>query len=863
MYIQQGMSNRKYNLYTKKPDGKYERDKISLPPMIPGTISSKDNCWAPEPVSLTLDPREQNFFQINVQGRLYNNDGDNVAYYRDKDCKTFTYVELPTIHHDTPSAIPSLKPTSSPISNCEVPDCDVKEHGYQQCCGDFKYHECVNTRDANFKVVVSPILRDVAGGTKCCQNVRDGRIFQIHYNDNCPAPTTPPTRSPSSSPSVSQDPSASPTVSPSDSTVPSPSPSKVPTVSSEPSANPSMTLPSNAPSVIPSLSSNPSALPSLAPSSSFSPSAIPSTVPSISASPSGSPSENPSSTSSPSRSPSEIPSSTSFPSSIPSNSPSSSLSPSAGPSDAPSISFRPSEAPSKSPSLVPSGSQYPSSSPSKDDCVCVWDQKGSDIYGEDFLDMSGGSVSISDNGTIVAIGAIKNDGNSTDIGNNQGHVRVFSFNGTSWLQLGADIDGIFTQDHFGYAVHLSGDGSTLAVGAPKHDSFFGEEDIGHVRVFKYNGTVWNQVGSDIEGVNVGDANGQSVALSVDGSVLVIGSMNSGSNAGAVRLYDFKYDGWVQRGYTLVGESAQDYSGYSVALSKDGNIVAIGAVYNDGNGEDSGHVRVFEWNSRLWESRWEQLGPDIDGKGDHDMNGYSVSLSSNGYILATSAPKTNESKGRARVYEFNGTTWIQRGNDLSGAEFYDNFGESVSISADGNRVAVGAPSSEITVSGIVNNGHAQLYEWEKSADDWNPLGQKLGGLSLKDRFGTSVALSKNGVCLAVGGPDHDVFKDDAIYRNGHVQIHCLDCNNHCSHAPSGIPSEAPFLMTMNPSTLPSISHAPSQSIQGKGKGKGKGKGSEGKGKGRGKGKGLTFPSPSMSQDPSVSPTAAQSLSKVPL
>ena len=48
------------------------------------------------------------------------------------------------------------------------------------------------------------------------------------------------------------------------------------------------------------------------------------------------------------------------------------------------------------------------------------------------------------------------------------------------------------------------------------------------------------------------------------------------------------------GSDIDGEAEMDYSGMSVSLSSDGTIVAIGAYKNDGNGTDAGHVRVYEF-----------------------------------------------------------------------------------------------------------------------------------------------------------------------------------------------------------------------------------------------------------------------------
>ena len=70
----------------------------------------------------------------------------------------------------------------------------------------------------------------------------------------------------------------------------------------------------------------------------------------------------------------------------------------------------------------------------------------------------------------------------------------------------------------------------------------------------------------------------------------------------------------------------------MALSSDGSVVAIGEPWNDGNGEDSGHVRLF----RNVDDTWTQIGQDIDGKAASDEFGESVALSSEGSVVAIGA-----------------------------------------------------------------------------------------------------------------------------------------------------------------------------------------------------------------------------------
>ncbi|MBP8879080.1 MAG: hypothetical protein KBG86_13620, partial [Flavobacteriales bacterium] len=200
-------------------------------------------------------------------------------------------------------------------------------------------------------------------------------------------------------------------------------------------------------------------------------------------------------------------------------------------------------------------------------------------------------------------------------------------------QMGLDIDGEAAGDLSGYSgptASLSSDGSRMAVGAIRNDG--NGIDAGQVRVYAWSGSAWVQLGADIDGEAAGDYSGRSVSLSSDGSRLAVGAYlndGNGSNAGHVRVYVWSGSAWVQLGADIDGEAADDQSGRSVSLSSDGSRMAVGAIRNDGNGIDAGQVRVYAWSG----SAWVQLGADIDGEAAADQFGTSVSLSSNGDRLS--------------------------------------------------------------------------------------------------------------------------------------------------------------------------------------------------------------------------------------
>ncbi|MEO1634696.1 MAG: DUF4347 domain-containing protein [Cyanobacteria bacterium J06631_9] len=372
-------------------------------------------------------------------------------------------------------------------------------------------------------------------------------------------------------------------------------------------------------------------------------------------------------------------------------------------------------------------------------------QIGSDIDGAGTDDFAGFSVSLSAGGNIVAVGAFGNDTN----GESSGHVRLYELVNGNWQQLGSDINGEAAIDVSGRSVSLSADGSTVAIGAHLNDGNGGNS--GHVRLFQFSNGDWQQVGSDIDGEFSGDTSGISISLAADGSTVAIGATGNdgnGNSSGHVRLFQLNNGNWQQLGADINGEAANDFSGRAVSLSADGSIVAIGANGNDANGSNSGHVRLYE----LVNGSWQQLGNDIDGEASGDDSGISVALSADGSTVAVGATKNDgngSNSGHVRLFQLNNGTWQQLGNDLDGEALGDEFGTSVSLSADGSTVAVGAADNDGNGG---NSGHVRLFQWTAGA--WQQIDSDIDGEAAGDESGKSVSLSANGRTVAIGADRND-------------------------------------------------------------------------------------------------------------
>tara|TARA_X000001036_G_scaffold183434_1_gene173407 strand:- start:215 stop:2356 length:2142 start_codon:yes stop_codon:yes gene_type:complete len=338
-----------------------------------------------------------------------------------------------------------------------------------------------------------------------------------------------------------------------------------------------------------------------------------------------------------------------------------------------------------------------------------WRKLGDDIDGESSYDNSGFSIAISSDGRIVAIGAYSND--SIDFNNsrlqNAGQVRIYKYENNNWNKLGNDIDGEDAGDYSGYSISLSDDGSIVAIGAYSNDD--SAINAGHVRIYQYIDNVWRQLGKDIDGEKAFDFSGFSTALSSDGDIIAIGAYSNdggAANSGHVRIYQYIDNDWRQLGKDIDGENAYDYSGYSIDLSSNGKIVAISARRNDGNGDNSGHVRVFEYKN----NQWQQLGDDIDGENPEDYSGQSISLSNEGNLIAIGSDLNGdhyEDAGHVRIFEYKNNQWHQLGDDIDG-EFEGDFsGISVDIEYSGKYIYTAIGAYKNLGSGN-ESGHVRVY-----------------------------------------------------------------------------------------------------------------------------------------------------------
>lgn len=332
------------------------------------------------------------------------------------------------------------------------------------------------------------------------------------------------------------------------------------------------------------------------------------------------------------------------------------------------------------------------------------------------------------------------------------------------------------------------------------------------------------LGAYVKASNTGasDGFGAAVAISTDGNTLAVGAAgedsastgvtaapvtntatgDAASNAGAVYVFFRSAGTWSQQAYIKASNSgANDEFGFSLSLSADGNTLAVGAIgessaatgvnntspgQGDNNASLAGAVYVFTRSGTTWtqQAYVKSLNP-LAG----DLFGFSVALSPDGGTLAVGVPSEDSAatgvngntvsdctavspvncasqSGAVYVYFLDITTgwnpqaYIKASNTGAG----DDFGFSVSLSGDGNMLAVGAPIESSALTGVtpgsVNEatalnlaaGAGAAYVFTRASNAWSQHAYvKASNAEAGDRFGQTVALSSDSKTLAVARP----------------------------------------------------------------------------------------------------------------
>ena len=343
----------------------------------------------------------------------------------------------------------------------------------------------------------------------------------------------------------------------------------------------------------------------------------------------------------------------------------------------------------------------------------AWHQRGNDFFSPEAGNSSIIGADISAGGETIAIGESYMD---TAVGENSGRVTVYDWDGQTWVQRGSSIDGVDEGDLMELG-RLSEDGNTFVVSTSINDP------TGTVRVFEWDGNDWAQKGNSFTGPNM------SSQINPRGDTLSIMSADST----AATVYQWDGNSWAQKGSPISPFESDDASGLLRGISADGNNVILSSGGDDTAGENFGATKVFQWNG----SDWVQRGNTIFGSSSNAN--MSSQLSEDGDSLTVSFPAATvagmPNAGLVRVYEWDGTDWSQKGDDLTGSSPVDLFG--LLAVPDSMSSVIG-----VSALGLAANagGRAEIYQYPLRASKVITfLDQALDGINQeRAKFGATLS-----------------------------------------------------------------------------------------------------------------------------
>ena len=428
-----------------------------------------------------------------------------------------------------------------------------------------------------------------------------------------------------------------------------------------------------------------------------------------------------------------------------------------------------------------------------------WQQKGQTITNTGM----GHSVTVNNDGTVLAVGGLTID---SDNYSEAGKVLTYQWNGSDWEKFGAEYYGEEKEEHLGFAVALNYSGShLLAIGKQARVFQTGLTNTfttitnytgGKVNVYKNSNDSWNPYGNVLEGQADNDQFGTSIDMTPAGNILAVGAVNANAGKGNVNIYQYNEtdSSWNKVGGDLSGDAVGDLTGTSVKLNQLGTEVSVG----EPQPANLGKVRTFElshtlnYEANTFQSSYLDGFLDISGgelrtrnADDHLLIGGDASMSGNVFIKG----ETIENKNIIISYtlidisfsQLENTNFTQYAYDISGAEFGGLAGHSISTSASGDIIAVGAP---LNSGGGTARGEVRVYQ--KDNNSWLQLGSVLNGAADNNEFGHSVDLNGDGTILGVGSKDTSnnliIYQyDGSVWNqygnNIHVVNNNISYNNH--------------------------------------------------------------------------------------
>lgn len=391
-----------------------------------------------------------------------------------------------------------------------------------------------------------------------------------------------------------------------------------------------------------------------------------------------------------------------------------------------------------------------------------WVEYADAIFGLSASDRAGTSLALSPNGKHLAVGV-------PELAGATGEVQMYQLRNNAWVSTGT-ISGAAVGDAAGYSVDISDDGTRVIFGAP-----FGSSNTGYAEVYEYDGANWAILGGKLYGADgafapgAGDYSGWAVAISGDGTTIIVGAPGYNSNVGAATVYEWNIGtlAWDRVDTTQTGTLTT--FGYSVSISQDGSGFAIGQpglnnVTDTAGGTNMGDAYYYTNISGTITQTVIYTALTVG-----DGFGLSLAVNDSGNTLVIGAPYTtvdsNVNAGQVSVYRKNNAgIWNGLPPAISGDQANLGVGFRVSINSGGRRIAITYP-----VIGGASNGFARVFRYR--SDTWSQIGSDIENVPDENNSGIqSLALSGSGDFLVTGRP---LYNSGGITESGEVNTYRLE------------------------------------------------------------------------------------------
>ena len=422
------------------------------------------------------------------------------------------------------------------------------------------------------------------------------------------------------------------------------------------------------------------------------------------------------------------------------------------------------------------------------------------------------------------------------IGNLNESVKIYNFNGTEWIQKGITITNTLQSEEFGYVLDLSQNANILVIGSPSASLSSSVYSNGNFRTFVYNDDTSNydEVGSPVFGDTSLERSASALSLNGNGKILAVGSPGFDNNRGTVKIYSFDGSIWTQIGSQIDGDNNDrtitviddignpsvnmlgDNLGNYISLSNDGKILAIGVPNGQSDFTYSnlhyktfkGYIKIYYWDTQNYILQKTLVGDLIEFNsiaildvftGQYPGIGISIKVSADGNIVTCASEFTrigsetndyfsgtnnctsiinftndlfkpnvgnilksiyNESVNLIFNDEQSGYTFLTgvpplpgtlrldaSRTGLVGENYNDLFGSSFKFSNDGSKLVVGAPEND---ENGISAGSVKVYSYVDLGGGnfaYTQLGNTITGEATGDKSGFSVSINNDGSIIA--------------------------------------------------------------------------------------------------------------------